>query len=630
MMCAPRRAARAKHGASPLRGKADHITHWQKKLMKTRNIAIIAHVDHGKTTLIDGLLGQASAVVSHRALSERAMDSNDLERERGITIFAKCTGIQWAGHDINIIDTPGHADFGGEVERVLKMVDSVLLLVDAFEGPMPQTKFVLRKSLALGHQPVVVINKIDRPDSRPDAVLDMVFDLFGDLDASDDQLDFEVIYASAKEGYAINDLDDPREDLTPLLDLIVEKVRVPGGDPDATLQMQVATLNYDAYLGRVAIGRVFNGSVAIGDRVSVCKRDGSIEHARVTKLWGFRGLDRVQRESATAGDIIAITGFDGILPGDTLSAPDDPQPMPLMAIDEPTLSMVFMINDSPFSGLEGKYVTSRQIKDRLDRELEANVALRVEPTPRAEAFIVSGRGELGLAILLETMRREGFELQVSRPQVIMREDENGKTLEPIEEVVIEVENDYAGTVINKLQQRRGNLVNVHSNQDNSQRLEFLVPSRGLLGYRSEFLTDTRGTGIMYSVFHGYERHRGDIPSRRNGVLIVLEKGETTTYSLHNLQERGKLFMGAGAEVYNGQILGEHARENDLVVNPCKRKQLTNVRASGTDASLLLTTPIEHTLESAIEFIGDDEYVELTPTSIRLRKAILDHSLRKRS
>ena len=597
--------------------------------MKTRNIAIIAHVDHGKTTLIDGLLRQASAVVSHRALDERAMDSNDLERERGITIFAKCTGIQWAGHDINIIDTPGHADFGGEVERVLKMVDSVLLLVDAFEGLMPQTKFVLRKSLELGHQPVVVINKIDRPDGRPDDVVDMVFDLFGDLDASDDQLDFEVVYASAKEGYAMTELEDPREDLSPLLDLIVEKVRKPGGDPDATLQMQIATLNRDPYLGRVAIGRVFNGTISVGDRVALSKRDGSIQAARVTKLWGFRGLDRVERETAQAGDIIAVTGFEDILPGDTLTSPDDPQPMPLMAIDEPTLSMVFMINDSPFAGLEGKYVTSRQIKDRLDRELEANVALRVEQTERAEAFVVSGRGELGLAILLETMRREGFELQVSRPQVILREDENGKTLEPIEEVVIEVDNDYAGTVINKLQQRRGNLVNVHSNQDNSQRLEFLVPSRGLLGYRSEFLTDTRGTGVMYSNFHGYEPHRGDIPGRRNGALIVLEKGDTRTYALHNLQDRGKLFVGPGADVYGGQIIGEHARENDLVVNPCKRKQLTNVRAAGSDASLLLTPPVQHTLESAIEFIADDEYVELTPTSIRLRKAILDHSFRKR-
>jgi GTP-binding protein len=597
--------------------------------MKTRNIAIIAHVDHGKTTLIDGLLRQASAVVSHRALDERAMDSNDLERERGITIFAKCTGIQWAGHDINIIDTPGHADFGGEVERVLKMVDSVLLLVDAFEGPMPQTKFVLRKSLELGHQPVVVINKIDRPDGRPDAVVDMVFDLFGDLDASDDQLDFEVVYASAKEGYAITDIDDPREDLSPLLDLIVEKVRAPGGDPDATLQMQVATLNRDPYLGRVAIGRVFNGTVNVGDRIALAKRDGTVQAARVTKLWGFRGLDRVERDSAQAGDIIGVTGFEDILPGDTLTSPEDPQPMPLMAIDEPTLSMVFMINDSPFAGLEGKYVTSRQIKDRLDRELEANVALRVEQTERAEAFIVSGRGELGLAILLETMRREGFELQVSRPQVIFREDENGKKLEPIEEVVIEVDNDYAGTVINKLQQRRGNLVNVRSNQDSSQRLEFLVPSRGLLGYRSEFLTDTRGTGVMYSNFHGYEPHRGEIPGRRNGALIVLEKGDTRTYALHNLQERGKLFVGPGVDVYGGQIIGEHARENDLVVNPCKRKQLTNVRASGSDASLILTPPVEHTLESAIEFIADDEYVELTPTSIRLRKAELDHSFRKR-
>ncbi len=595
----------------------------------TRNIAIVAHVDHGKTTLIDELLKQSETVATHKELTERAMDSNDLEQERGITIYAKCTGIEYQDYSVNIIDTPGHADFGGEVERVLKMVDSVLLLVDAFEGPMPQTKFVLRKSLALGHQPIVVINKVDRPNSRPHEVLDMVFDLFVDLEAADEQLDFPVIYASAKEGYAMKELEDDAHDMQPLFQAIIEHVPEPSGDPEATLQMQVATLNYDDYLGRVAIGRVFNGAMKEGDRVTLARNDGTQTGARITKLWGFRGLDRVEQKEASAGDIIALTGFDAILPGDTVTDSDEPRPLPPIEIDEPTLSMVFMINNSPFAGLEGKYVTSRQIKERLDRELEHNVALRVERTERAEAFEVSGRGELSLAILLETMRREGFEMQVSQPRVIFKE-ENGKTLEPIEEVVVEVENDYAGTVINKLKQRRGQLLGVHVNSDSTQRLEFSVPSRGLLGYRSEFLTDTRGTGVMYSNFDGYQEHRGDLPFSRNGALIVLEKGITTTYALNNLQERGILFVGPGEEVYPGQIIGEHARENDLVVNPCKKKQLTNIRAAGSDDALILTPPREFTLEQAIEFIESDEYVEITPDSIRLRKAILNHSQRKRA
>ncbi|MEC9396186.1 MAG: translational GTPase TypA [Myxococcota bacterium] len=594
-----------------------------------RNIAIIAHVDHGKTTLIDGLLKQSNTIDDHKELAERAMDSNDIEKERGITIFAKCTGITWRDHTINIIDTPGHADFGGEVERVLKMVDCVLLLVDAFEGPMPQTKFVLRKSLELGHQPVVVINKIDRPNARPDAVLDMVFDLFVDLEANDEQLDFPVIYASAKEGYAVKELEDTPVNLDPLFQLIVDEIKPPVGDPDALLQMQVATLNYDPYLGRVAIGRVFNGQMKLNDRITVCRRDGSQEKARITKIWGFRGLERIERQTAYAGDIIAVTGIDGILPGETLTDNDNPNPMPLLKIDEPTLSMVFMINDSPFAGLEGKYVTSRQIKERLDRELEGNVSLKVSPTERAEAFEVSGRGELSLAVLIETMRREGFELQVSQPRVIFREDENGKKIEPIEEVVIEVDSEYAGTVIQKLNLRRGELLEVKVNNDNTQRLAFMVPSRGLLGYRSEFLTDTRGTGIMHTNFHSYQPFRGELPHKRNGALIVLEKGETTTYSLHNLQERGRLFVGPASQVYGGQIIGEHARDNDLVVNPCKKKALTNVRASGSDNALVLTPPEELSLERAIEFIQEDEIVEITPESIRLRKRELDHSFRKR-
>ncbi len=599
-------------------------------MKNVRNIAIIAHVDHGKTTLIDGLLSQSNTIESHKELSERAMDSNDLEKERGITIFAKCTGIRWNDYKINIIDTPGHADFGGEVERVLKMVDSVLLLVDAFEGPMPQTKFVLRKSLELGQNPVVVINKIDRPNARPDAVLDMVFDLFVDLGATDAQLDFPVIYASAKEGYAINEVGDEPKDLEPLFQMIVDKIEPPAGDPEAVLQMQVATLNYDDYLGRVAIGRVFNGSMKVGDRVLVHRREGNDDSARITKIWGFRGLERMEVDYAEAGDIIAVTGIDAILPGETLTDINNPDPLPMLKIDEPTLSMIFMINDSPFAGLEGKYVTSRQIKDRLDRELEGNVSLKVEPTERAEAFKVSGRGELSLAVLIETMRREGYELQVSRPQVIFRKDENGKTLEPMEEVVVETDADYAGTVIMKLNQRKGELLEVKVNGDNTQRLLFKVPARGLLGYRSEFLTDTRGTGVMYTNFDAYEEYRGELPHKRNGALIVLEKGETTSYALFNLQERGKLFVGAAEPVYNGQIIGEHARENDLVVNPCKKKQLTNVRASGSDSATVLTPPLEMSLEKAIEFIEDDEYVEITPESIRLRKAILDHNKRKSS
>ncbi len=594
-----------------------------------RNIAIIAHVDHGKTTLIDGLLRQSNTITSHRELEERALDSNDIEKERGITIYAKCTGIEWKGAKINIIDTPGHADFGGEVERVLKMVDSVLLLVDAFEGPMPQTKFVLRKSLALGHKPIVVINKIDRPNARPDEVLNMVFDLFVDLEANDEQLDFPVIYASAKQGYAIRELGQEPEGLTTLFDFILEKVDVPVGDPEAPLQMQVATLNYDKFLGRVAIGRVFNGTINEGDRIMLCRNDGTREAARVTKLWGFKGLERVPATTAQCGEIISVTGFEGILPGDTLTDLENPQPMAPIEVDEPTLSMVFMINNSPFAGREGKFVTSRQIKDRLDKELEFNVSLRVAPTERAEAFEVSGRGELSLAILIETMRREGFELQVSQPRVIYRRDENNKILEPIEEVVIETDSDYASTVINKLKQRRGELIGVHVNHDNTQRLTMTVPSRGMLGYRSEFLTDTRGTGIMNSLFMGYEPFRGDLPFKRNGALIILEDGTTTGYSLFNLQDRGTMFMGAAEDVYAGQIVGLHARENDLVINPCKKKALTNMRSSGADEALTLTPPRIFTLEQAIEFINDDEYVEITPKSIRIRKSELEHNKRKR-
>ncbi len=598
-------------------------------MKKIRNIAIVAHVDHGKTTLVNQLLEQSGTMPAHRQIADRAMDSNALEQERGITIYAKCTSIEWEGYRINVIDTPGHADFGGEVERVLKMVDSVLLLVDSFEGPMPQTKFVLRKSLELGLKPIVVINKIDRPTGRPDAVLDMVFDLFADLEASDEQLDFPVVYASGLAGFAVTELGDERVDMAPLLRAVIEHVPAPGGDDNAPLQMQVATLKADEYLGRVGIGRIYNGTMTVGDRVVICRRDGKKDAARITKLFGFQGLDRVERETAAAGEIVAVAGLEAVLPGDTICCPEQPMPMPVIEIDEPTVSMVLMINNSPFAGTEGKFLTTRQIKDRLDRELQQNVALRVESSDTTEGFVISGRGEMHLGILLEEMRREGFEMQVSQPRVIYRQDENGKRLEPIEEVIVEVDADYSGSVIQKLAERRGEMTKLEVNADGSQRLEFLVPSRGLFGYRSEFMTDTRGTGVMYSVLKGYEPFRGELNSRRNGALIALERGEATGYSLSSLQERGALFIGPQEAIYNGQVIGLCARDNDLVINPCKKKALTNMRASGTDDAVVLTPARRFSLEQAIEFISDDEYVEITPKAIRIRKAELDHTRRKR-
>lgn len=593
-----------------------------------RNIAIVAHVDHGKTTLIDEMLKQSGTIAAHRDLAERAMDTNDLEKERGITILSKCTGIEYEDTSINIVDTPGHADFGGEVERVLKLVDTVLLLVDAFEGPMPQTKFVLKKSLEMGHEPIVVINKIDRPNARPEEVLDEVFELFLDLDAADAQLDFPVIYASGKEGFAVEDPADQQDDLDPLFQAIMEYAPAPSGDTEAPLRMQIATLNYDDYLGRVAIGRVFRGRMKVGDEVVIARRDGRESKARITKLYGFLGLEKVEKEQVLAGEICAVAGMEAILPGETICDPEHVEPLEMIEIDEPTLSMIFMVNNSPFSGLSGDYLTSRQIRDRLDRELEHNVALKVEDTDRPEAFKVSGRGELHLAILLEQMRREGYELQVSQPEVIIRENEDGEKLEPIEEVVIEVDSDFSGTVINKLQERKGELVHMGQNTDGSQRLEFLVPARGLIGYRSQFLTDTRGTGVMYTNFHDYGPYRGDLDHHRNGALVALEEGETTTYALNNLQERGVLFVGPGVRVYGGQVIGENSRDAELVVNPCKTKKLTNVRASGSDDALVLTPPRRLSLEKAIEFIEPDEYVEITPDAIRVRKQRLHHGLRK--
>ena len=591
-----------------------------------RYIAIVAHVDHGKTTMIDRMLEDSGTIEAHEEVNERAMDTHDLEQERGITILAKCTAIDWEDHRINIIDTPGHADFGGEVERVLKMVDSILLLVDAFEGPMPQTKYVLGKALELGHQPIVAINKVDREFARPYEVLDEVFDLFIDLGATDEQLDFPTIYSSGKEGFAMFDMEGDQESLRPLFESIVEHVPPPKGRPEQPLQMQVATLDWDDYVGRVAIGRMFRGTMSKGDDVVISRRDGSLDEVRVRKLFGFQGLERVERDSVEAGELCAVAGMEEILPGETICDPEEVEPKPMIEIDEPTISMVFMINDGPFSGQEGKFLTSRQIGERLERELEHNVALEVEEADRAEAFKVSGRGELHLAVLLEEMRREGYELQVSRPEVIVREDEDGNQLEPFEEVVIECDPDYSGSVIQGLKERHGELRKMTKNADGSQHLEFLVPSRGLIGYRSEFLTETRGTGIMYKNFHSYRPYSGELEHRRQGAIISMEEGKTMRYALHNLQDRGALFVGPGERVYPGQIIGVASKEQPLIVNPLKNKKLSNVRSSGSDDALDLEPPREMTLEKAIEFINPDERVEITPESVRIRKADLKQDI----
>jgi GTP-binding protein len=594
-----------------------------------RNIAIIAHVDHGKTTLVDGLLKQAGTFRSGEVVAERAMDSNDLERERGITILSKCTAVTWRGTRINIVDTPGHADFGGEVERVLGMVDSVLLLVDAYEGAMPQTRFVTQKAFEMGLRPIVVVNKIDRAGVDPHDVMDQVFELFISLGASDAQLDFPVIYASGRQGFAVRELDDERKDLSPLLDLIVEKVPPAAGDPDAPLCMQVATLDYDDYLGYMAIGRMRAGRAKVGDRVLLAHRDGSREEFRVQKVLGFQGLKRFELAEALAGDIVAFTGMSELNVGETITSIAAPTILPLLKIDAPTISMNFRVNDGPFAGREGKYVTSRNLRERLFREIKSNVALRVEETEDASVFKVSGRGELHLSVLIETMRREGYELCVSQPRVILQTGPNGEAFEPFEDAVIDLDENYVGAVVEELGRRLGQMREMRPSGPGRTRLEYRIPARGLIGYRSQFLTDTRGTGVLYTQFAEYGPVGGTIRSRQNGVLVTSEEGVSNAYALFYLQERGQLFVGPNVKVYGGMIVGIHQRDNDLVVNPCKAKKLTNIRTTAADEKLILAPPRQVTLEYALEFINDDELVEVTPANIRLRKGVLDHNARKR-
>lgn len=586
-----------------------------------RNIAIIAHVDHGKTTLVDGMLKQSGIFRQNQKVEERIMDSNEIERERGITILAKNTAVTYNGIKINIIDTPGHADFGGEVERVLKMVDGVLLLVDAFEGPMPQTRFVLKKALALDLPAIVVINKIDRPDARVNQVLDEILELFIDLGANDSQIEFPVIYASAREGYAKLDLNDTSNNLKPLFEAIINYVPSPVGDGDAPVQVLITTLDYDEYVGRIAIGRVFRGTIIVGQEYAVCKKDGSIEKVKISNLFEFNGLKREAAESATVGDIIAVTGIEDIEIGETITDVEKPEPVPYVNIDEPTLSMIFSVNNSPFAGREGEYITSRHLRDRLFKEARSNVSLRVEETDSPDRFKVSGRGELHLSVLIETMRREGFEFQVSKPTVIMKEV-NGKIMEPIESVVIDVPEAYVGIVMEKMGMRRGQLLNMENLSGNSVRLEFEIPTRCLLGYRSEFITDTKGEGIINSVFAGFAPYKGDIPTRNRGSLIAFETGESNTYGLYNAQDRGTLFIGPQTKVYEGMIVGENSRPDDLDINVCKKKHITNLRSSTAEETLRLTPPREMTLEKCLEFIADDELLEVTPKSLRMRKAVL--------
>jgi GTP-binding protein len=595
-----------------------------------RNIAIIAHVDHGKTTLVDKLLQQSGTFDARAEVVERVMDSNALEKERGITILAKNTAIEWNGYHINIVDTPGHADFGGEVERVMSMVDSVLLLVDAVDGPMPQTRFVTQKALEQGLRPIVVVNKIDRPGARPDWVVDQTFDLFDRLGATDEQLDFPVLYASALNGYAGREADVRDGDMTPLFEAVVEHVSPPDVDPEGPFQLQVSSLDYNSYVGVIGIGRIKRGKVRTNMPVVIIDRDGKRRQGRVLQVLGFHGLERVEVPEATAGDIIAFTGLDPLNISDTLCDPANVQALPALTVDEPTVSMTFQVNTSPFAGRDGKYITSRQIRERLDRELVHNVALRVEETDDPDKFKVSGRGELHLSVLIENMRREGYELGVSRPEVIIREID-GEQEEPYEQLTVDVEEEHQGAVMQKLGERGGELKDMVPDGKGRVRLDYIMPARGLIGFRTEFLTATQGTGLLYSVFDHYgPLKRGDFGQRQNGVLIANGAGKALAYALFNLQERGRLFIGPGEEVYEGMVLGIHSRDNDLVVNPLKAKQLTNIRAAGSDENILLTPAIRMTLEQALEFIDDDELVEVTPHHIRLRKKLLIEHERKRA
>ncbi len=601
------------------------------KIENLRNIAIIAHVDHGKTTIVDSMLKQAGIYRENEQIVEQVMDSNDLERERGITILAKNTAISYKNYRINVVDTPGHADFGGEVERVLKMVDGVLLVVDAYDGPMPQTRFVLRKALEMGLKPIVCINKIDRPDERALEVVDMVLELFIELGADDDQIDFPIIYTSGKVGLATTDLQEyiDGKDLNfcPLLDAIIDNIPCPEGDTEGPLQLLVSNIDSDPYIGRIAIGRIERGSIKQNQPVVVCTYDdNTTKNARIVKLLRFQGLGRQEIQEASVGEIVCVAGIPEINIGDTICAQDCPEPLPFVDIDEPTIAMTFSVNDSPFAGQDGKFVTSRHLRDRLFKEMETNVSMRLEETDTTEAFVVKGRGELHLSILIETMRREGYEFQVSRPQVILKEVD-GVLCEPVEMLLIDVPEDFVGAVIEKLGARKAEMVNMFPPEKGYTRLEFKVPSRGILGYRTEFLTDTKGNGIMNSVISGFEPFAGEIETRSHGVLVAFESGEAMTYGLYNAQERGQLFIGAGTPVYEGMIVGINPKNEDITVNVCKKKHVTNMRAAGSDDALRLTPPLNYSLEQCLEFVGDDELCEVTPKNIRLRKKILSTELR---
>ncbi|MGL4308583.1 translational GTPase TypA [Cetobacterium sp. SF1] len=599
--------------------------------MNIKNIAIIAHVDHGKTTIVDCLLRQSGVFGAHELekVSERVMDSNDIEKERGITIFSKNASVHYKDYKINIVDTPGHADFGGEVQRIMKMVDSVILLVDAFEGPMPQTKYVLKKALEQGHRPIVVINKVDRPGSRPEEVLYMVYDLFIELNANDLQLEFPVVYASGKNGFAMKELSDKGVDMQPLFETILEHVEDPEGDVEKPLQFLITNLEYDNYVGKLAVGRIMNGSIKRNQEVMLIKRDGKMVKGKVSVLYGYEGLRRVEIQEAFAGDIVSVAGMEIIDIGETIADINNPIALPVIDIDEPTLAMTFQVNDSPFAGKEGKFVTSRNIWERLQKELQTNVSMKVEATESPDAFVVKGRGELQLSILLENMRREGFEIQVSKPRVLFK-DIDGEKYEPIELALVDVEDQFTGVVIEKMGIRKGEMVSMCPGTDGYTRLEFKVPARGLIGFRNEFLTDTKGSGILNHSFYDYELYRGEIPTRAKGVLVSLEQGKTIPYALGGLQDRGIMFLDPGVDVYEGMIVGEHNRENDLVVNVCKTKKLTNMRAAGSDDTIKLAPPRKFTLEQALDYIADDELVEITPVNIRIRKKFLKEVDRRRS